>query len=70
MSAEPLLEPRMNLSPETLRAMIKDYDGIPLSDEELKLVWPELENYVAAVEQLDELDLSTVFSGRLLRVAE
>jgi hypothetical protein len=50
--------------------MIKDYDGIPLSDEELKLVWPELENYVAVVEQLDELDLSALFSGRLLRVAE
>ena len=60
----------MKLSPETLKAMIKDYDGIPLSDEELKLVWPELENYVAVVEQLDELDLSALFSGRLLRVAE
>jgi hypothetical protein len=60
----------MKLSPETLKAMIQDYDGIPLSDEELKLVWPELENYIAAAEQLDELDLSSLFSGRLLRVAE
>ena len=60
----------MKLSPETLKAMIKDYDGIPLSDEELKLVWPELESYVTAVEQLDELDLSALFSSRLLRVAE
>lgn len=60
----------MKLSLETLQAMIKDYDGIPLSDDELKLVWPELESYVAAAEQLNELDLSAVFSGRLLRVAE
>jgi hypothetical protein len=63
-------EDRMKLSPETLKAMIQDYDGIPLSDEELELVWPELENYIAAAEQLDELDLSSLFSGRLLRVAE
>jgi hypothetical protein len=60
----------MKLEPETLKAMIEDYDGIALSDAELKLVWPELEAYVAAVEQLEELDLSTLFSGRLLRVAE
>jgi hypothetical protein len=60
----------MKLSPETLKAMIADYDGIPLSDEELKLILPDLENYAAAVEQLEELDLSASFSGRLLRVAE
>ena len=60
----------MKLSRETLQAMIRDYDGIALSDEELELVWPELQNYVAAVAQLDELDLSTLFSGRQLRVAE
>ena len=60
----------MKLEPETLKAMIEDYDGIPLSDAELELVWPELEAYVAAVEQLEELDLSALFSGRLLRVAE
>jgi hypothetical protein len=60
----------MKLSRETLKAMIEDYDGILLSDEELELVWPELEAYAAAVEQLEELDLSALFSGRLLRVAE
>ena len=60
----------MKLSPETLKAIIQDYDGIPLSDEELELIRPELENYIAAAEQLDELDLSGVFSGRLVRVAE
>jgi hypothetical protein len=60
----------MDLSNETLQAMIAAYDGIPLSEAELELVRPELANYVAAAEQLRELDLSAVFSGRLLRVAE
>jgi hypothetical protein len=60
----------MKLTPETLKAMIADYDGISLSDAELDLVRPELEAYVAAVQQLEELDLSALFSGRLLRVAE
>jgi hypothetical protein len=60
----------MDLSNETLQAMIAAYDGIPLSEAELELVRPELETYVAAAEQLRELDLSALFSGRLLRVAE
>jgi hypothetical protein len=60
----------MKLSPATLKAMIQDYDGIALSDAELELVRPELEAYVAAAEQLDELDLAVGFSSRLLRVAE
>jgi hypothetical protein len=60
----------MDLSNETLKAMIAAYDGIPLSDAELELIRPELENYLEAAAQLRSLDLATVFSGRLLRVAE
>lgn len=60
----------MNLSNETLQAIIAAYGGIPLSDAELELIRPELENYIAAAEQVRELDLAAVFSGRLLRVAE
>lgn len=60
----------MDLSNETLQAMIAAYGGFPLTDAELELVRPELESYVAAAEQLREIDLSAVFSGRLLRVAE
>ena len=60
----------MKLSPATLKAMIQDYAGIALSDAELELVRPELEAYIAATEQLDELDLAAGFSSRLLRVAE
>ena len=60
----------MKLAPQTLKAIIQDYDGIPLSDAELELIRPELENYIAAAGQLQELDLSAIFSGRLVRVAE
>ena len=60
----------MVLTRETLKAIIRDYHGFPLSDEELERVRPELENYCRAVEQLRALDLSAVFSGRLLRVQE
>ena len=55
---------------ETLQAMIDDYQGIPLSDDELARVLPELENYMRAVEQLRALDLSAVVSSRLLRALE
>jgi hypothetical protein len=60
----------MALSHETLKAMIRDYQGFPLSDDELERIQPELESYLQAVEQLRELDLSAVFSSRLLRVQE
>lgn len=60
----------MALPRETLKTMIHDYQGFPLSDYELELVRPELENYLRAVEQLRDLDLSAVFSSRLLRVRE
>ncbi len=55
---------------ETLKALIEDYQGIALSDEELKRVLPEIEVYVRAVEQLRKLDLSAIVSGRLVRVQE
>jgi hypothetical protein len=60
----------MALSHDTLKAMIRDYQGFPLSDDELELIRPELDSYLQAIEQLQELDLSAVFSSRLLRVQE
>jgi hypothetical protein len=60
----------MALPPETLKAMIRAYQGFPLSDDELELIRPELDNYLQAIETLQELDLSAVFSSRLLRVQE
>ena len=60
----------MAISNETLRGIIRDYQGFEMSDAELELVRPELENYLAAVEQMRELDLSGLMSGRLLRASE
>lgn len=60
----------MTISQETLRAMIRDYGGFELSDEELGLVLPEIEIYLGEVEVLRELDLSKVMSSRLLRAQE
>ncbi|MCH8282539.1 MAG: hypothetical protein IIC96_17900, partial [Chloroflexi bacterium] len=55
---------------ETLKAMIRDFHGFDISDEELDLVKPALDNYLAQVEKLRELDLSSVMSSRLLRAKE
>ena len=60
----------MAVSNETLKAMIRDYGGFDLTDEELEIIRPELESYLAEVEKLGELDLSDVLSGRLLRADE
>lgn len=60
----------MSIPNETLKAMIRDYNGLELSDEELELVRPELENYFAELKKLEDLDLSDEFSGRLMRLPD
>ena len=60
----------MAIEKETLKAMIRDFHGLEISDEELDLVQPALDNYLAQVEKLRELDLSSVMSSRLLRAKE
>ena len=60
----------MALSRETLKAMIRNYHGFHLSDEELERIRPELDDYLAAIEPLRELDLSNILSARLLRAHE
>ncbi len=58
----------MALSNETLKAMIRDYGGFDLSDEELEKVRPELEFYMEELKKLEGLDLSGGFSSRLIRL--
>jgi len=41
-----------------------------ISDEELDLVAPALNGYLAEVEKLRDLDLSDIMSGRLLHADE
>lgn len=60
----------MSIPNETLKAMIRDYNGIELSDEELELVRPELETYFSELTKLESLDLSDTLSGRLMQLPE
>jgi Asp-tRNA(Asn)/Glu-tRNA(Gln) amidotransferase C subunit len=60
----------MTITKETLQAMIREFQGIELSDDELEIIAPALEGYLAEVENLRELDLSKVMSGRVLRAQE
>lgn len=60
----------MTLSVATLKAMIREYHGFDLSDEELARIQPELESYLAEAERLRELDVANVMSARLLHADE
>ena len=60
----------MPISNETMKAMVRDYRGIELSDEELELIRPEVESYMEAMAAIDELDVANVMSSRLLHVEE
>ena len=58
----------MGVSDETLQGMIRGYGGVELSAEDLELVRPELDFYLAQAALLDGADFSGVMSGRLLRM--
>ena len=60
----------MAISRDTLKAIIRDYHGFEMSDDELDLVRPELESYMNEIEKLRDLDLSNVMSARLMRAQE
>ena len=60
----------MAISNETLKAMIRDYGGLELSDEELDLVRPEIESYMESMAEIEELNLGDMMSSRLLHVQE
>ncbi len=60
----------MAITKDTLKAMIREFHGMELSDEELEIVAPALDSYLAEVENLRELDLSDVMSGRILNAQE
>lgn len=60
----------MAVSKETLKAMIRDYGGFELSDDEFELVMPAIESYLSEMENIRDLDLHDVMSARLLRAGE
>ena len=59
----------MAVPDDTLKAIIRDYQGFELTDDELDLVRPEVDSYLAELARLDDLDLSDVMSSRLIRMA-
>ena len=59
----------MSVSSETLQAIIREFNGFELSAAELELVRPEVDYYLEQLAVLDDLDLSGVMSGRLIRMA-
>ena len=61
---------KVAITNETLKAIIRDYNGLELSDEELDLVRPELESYLSELKKLEDLDLSDQFSSRLLHIPD
>ncbi len=60
----------MSIDRDTLKAIIRDYHGFELSDEELEIIQPELEIYLTEVQTLRDLDLSEVMSARLQQAKE
>ena len=60
----------MSIDRDTLKAIIRDYHGFKLSDEELEIIRPELEIYLTEVQTLRDLDLSEVMSARLQQAKE
>jgi len=60
----------MSIPNETLKAMIRDYNGLELSDEELELARPELDIYLSELKSLESLDLSSLFSSRLMQLPD
>ena len=55
---------------EILEEMVRMYRGLELSDEEIDKVQANVEFYLEEMEKVEELDLSNVFSARLLRAGE
>ena len=60
----------MGISKETMQAIIREYGGFELSDEELELVQPEVDGYLEAMAGIAGLELADVMSSRLFRAAE
>ncbi len=60
----------MAISKETLRTMIRDFNLIELSEDELDRILPDLESYLASMEKLHTLDLTKVPSARQLHAQE
>ena len=51
------------ITPATLRTMLDEFGGIPMTDQELKQVAPVVEAFVAEFSRLGELELGDIDSA-------
>ena len=51
------MEGNMAVSKETLRSMVEEMNLIPLSDKELDLILPEVQELIDAMSELSDADL-------------
>ena len=58
----------MSVSKDTLKAMIRDLAGVPMTEEQLDTVLPAVQAHVEAMTTLDEVDLSEVLPGHVFRI--
>ena len=58
----------MSVSKDTLKAMVRDMGGVPLTEEQLDVVLPAVQASMDAMATLnDEVDLSEVLPGHIFR---
>ena len=58
----------VSVTKDTLKAIIQDLGGVPMTEEQLDAVLPAVQAHVAAMATLDEVDLSEVLPGHIFRV--
>lgn len=58
----------MAITKELLQQMLEAYGGVPLDDAELEAAVKNVETYLAQAAAVDELDLSAVYSGRVIHL--
>ena len=57
----------MTITVETLRSILAEHGGIPMTDAELAQVAPIVEAFVVEFSRLEDLDLSDTYSALQLR---
>lgn len=57
----------MKVTRETLKTMTREFDLVPLTDEELDIVLPNVQAMVDGLKQLEGIDLSEVRVSHVFR---
>ena len=57
----------MSVSKDTLKSIIRDLGGVPMTEEQLDAVLPAVSAHLEGMAALDEVDLSEILSGHVFR---